>query len=128
VKLSSRLFLYLAAFDIAAAILYVSLDGEPAGLTMLILAAGLHGIIGGYLFILARRYAAAPEDRADADISEGAGVVGFFSAGSVWPFAIGLTAAICAVGAIYTTLTALAGGVLLVGAALGLATEYWRRP
>ncbi len=126
-KLSARLFLFLAAFDIGAAILYLSADGEEAGLTMLVLAGGLHGIIGVYLWLLARRYAAAPEDRADAEISDGAGTVGFFSAGSVWPFAIGLTAAICAVGAIYTPLSALSGGVLLVGASLGLATEYWRR-
>jgi hypothetical protein len=128
VKPTARLFLFLAAFDIGAAILYVTVDGEQAGLTMLFLAAGLHGIIGVYLWLLTRRYADAPEDRADAEISEGAGTVGFFSAGSVWPFAIGLTAAVCAVGAIYTPLTALSGGVLLVGASLGLATEYWRRP
>ena len=127
-KLSSRLFLFLAAFDVGAAILYLTMSGDQAGLTMLFLAAGLHGIIGVYLWLLARRYAAGPEDRADAEISDGAGTVGFFSAGSVWPFAIGLTATICAVGAIYTPLTAMAGGVLLVGASLGLATEYWRRP
>jgi hypothetical protein len=128
VKFSARLFLFLAAFDIGAAILYVAVDGEQAGLTMLFLAGGLHGIIGVYLWLLGRRYAVAPEDRADAEIADGSGTVGFFSAGSVWPFAIGLTAAICAVGAIYTPLTALSGGVLLVGASLGLATEYWRGP
>jgi hypothetical protein len=127
-KPSARLFLFLAAFDIGAAILYLVLRGEAAGLTMLFLAAGLHGIIGLYLWRLGRRYAVAPEDRSDADIADGAGTVGFFSAGSVWPFAIGLTAAVCAVGAIYTPLTALAGAVLLVGAVLGMATEYWRRP
>lgn len=125
-KFTARLFLLLAAFDIGAAVLYLAVGGEPAGLTMLFLAAGLHAIIGGYIWRLTRRHAIGPEDREDAEISDGAGTVGFFSAGSVWPFAVGLTAAICGAGALFAPISAVAGGVLLVGAILGLATEYWR--
>lgn len=127
-KFTARLFLLLAAFDIGAAVLYLAVGGEQAGLTLLLLAAGLHAIIGGYVWRLTRRHATGPEDREDAAISDGAGLVGFFSAGSVWPFAVGLTAALCAVGALFAPVSAVAGGVLLVGAILGLATEYWRLP
>jgi hypothetical protein len=127
-KPSARLFLFLAAFDVGAAILYLALDGEQAGLTMLFLAAGLHGIIGAYLLLLSRRYANAPEDRADAEVADGAGRIGFFSPGSIWPFAIGLTAALMGVGMVYTSLTALAGGVLLALSIFGMVSEYWRLP
>lgn len=127
-KFTARLFLFLAAFDVGAAVLYLAVGGEQAGLTMLFLAGGLHAIIGGYVWRLTRRHAAGPEDREDAEISEGAGAVGFFSAGSIWPFAVGLTAAAAATGWLFAPLSAVAGGVLLVGALLGLATEYWRIP
>jgi hypothetical protein len=127
-KASARLFLFLTAFDIAAAVLYAAVGGEQAGLTMLWLAAGLHGIIGGYLFLLSRRYAAAPEDRLDAEVADGAGTLGFFSPGSVWPFAVGLSATLMLVGMVYTPLTALAGGVLLATSVVGMVSEYWRTP
>lgn len=127
-KASARLFIFLTAFDGAAAVLYAIAGGEPAGLTMLFLAAGLHGIIGGYLFRLSRRYAGAAEDRADAEVADGAGTLGFFSPGSVWPFAVGLSATLMLVGMVYTPLTAFAGGVLLTTAVIGMVSEYWRTP
>ena len=125
---SARLFLFLAAFDVGAAILYLALDGEQAGLTMLFLAAGLHGVIGGYLLLVARRFGAGPEDRRDAEVADGAGRIGFFSPGSVWPFAVGLTAALLGVGMVYTSLTAFVGGLLLALSIFGLVSEYWRMP
>jgi hypothetical protein len=128
VKFTARLFLFLALFDVGAAVLYLAVGGEQAGLTMLFLAGGLHAIIGGYVWRVTRRHGAGPEDRDDAQIADGAGTVGFFSAGSIWPFAVGLTAALCSVGALYAPLAAVAGAALLVAAVLGFATEYWRIP
>lgn len=127
-KFTARLFLYLAVFDVGAAVLYLVSGGEQAGLTMLFLAAGLHAIIGGYVWRLTKRHATGPEDREDAEISDGAGQVGFFSAGSIWPFAVGLTAAAAATAWLFAPLSAVAGALLLVGAILGFATEYWRIP
>ena len=105
-KFTARLFLFLAAFDIGAAVLYLVAGGEQAGLTMLFLAAGLHAIIGGYVLLLTRRHAVGPEDREDAEMADGAGTIGFFSAGSIWPFAVGLTAALSATGALFAPLSA----------------------
>jgi hypothetical protein len=127
-KASARLFLFLAAFDGGAAILYAAVGGEQAGLTLLFLAAGLHGIIGGYLLMLSRRFAVAPEDRADAEMADGAGPLGFFSPGSVWPFAVGLSATLLLVGMVYTPLAALAGGVFLTTSVVGMVSEHWRTP
>ena len=127
-KTTSRLFLFLAAFDAAAAVVYASVSGDEAGITLLFLAAGLHAMIGGYLWVLGRRFQVAPEDRPDAEISDGSGAVGFFSPASVWPFAVGLAASIMLVGLIYTPLTALAGGLILLTAVVGMVSEYWRRP
>ena len=127
-KQSAWLFLFLAGFDTGAAILYAAVDGDQAGITMLFLAGGLHGIIGGYLFMLSRRHGIAPEDRPDAEVADGAGTLGFFSPGSVWPFAVGLSATILLVGMVYTPLTALVGGVFLTTSVLGMVSEYWRTP
>ena len=46
---------------------------------------GLAFMVGYYLLFTARRIDARPEDHEDAEISDGAGELGFFSPHSWWP-------------------------------------------
>src|ERR671917_2409540 len=71
---------------------------EVIGTTALILSGGLALIIGSYFAFVARRIDPRPEDRSDADIAEGAGEIGFFSPGSLWPFGLALSVLLAGLG------------------------------
>ena len=103
-KVEARLFLGLAVFFWATAVLYgfwSSRDQghvEVAGLAALILSGGLLGITGSFFWFVSRRIDPRPEDRGDAEIAEAAGELGFFSPGSYWPLGIALAAMLTGVG------------------------------
>jgi len=68
------------------------------GSVALFLSALLCTMCGAYFFFVSRRIDLRPEDRADAEIADGAGEVGFFSPGSYWPFGIALMTLVAAFG------------------------------
>jgi hypothetical protein len=94
VKVEARIFLVVAVFCWAVAIMYgiwtdQSAGGvEPVGVAALILSGGLMAIAGSFFWFVSRRIDPRPEDRPDAEIAEGAGDLGFFSPGSYWPIGI----------------------------------------
>ncbi len=61
---------------------------EPVGVAGLFLTGGLSLIIGTYFRFVSRRLEERPEDNPEAEVSDGAGDVGFFSPGSYWPIAL----------------------------------------
>ncbi len=103
-KVEARIFELLTIFFIVIAIAYgvfTHFDEqgiEWAGLTALVLGGGLLLIIGTYLRFVARRLDTRPEDYDDAEISDGAGDLGFFSPHSWWPVLIAFGGAIFAIG------------------------------
>src|SRR5437588_12062090 len=97
-RTEGRIFLAIAAFCFVVAVVYGVVgqltDGviEPVGLIGLLLTGGLCLVIGTFFAFVSRRLEQPrPEDNPQAEISDGAGEVGFFSPGSYWP--IGLAAA-----------------------------------
>jgi len=60
-------------------------------------------MVGYYLLFTARRMDARPEDRMDAEISEGAGEMGFFAPHSWWPMAAAFAFSIIGMGLIFGT-------------------------
>jgi Cytochrome c oxidase subunit IV len=138
VKTEARLFLGLAFFLWAAAILYGfwSRHGqghvEVAGLAALILSGGLLGISGSFFWFVSRRIDARPEDRADAEIAEAAGELGFFSPGSYWPLGIAAAATLTGLGlALFQIWLAIVGVLAILFTVGGLLFEYYiggRRP
>ncbi|WP_448623951.1 cytochrome c oxidase subunit 4 [Geodermatophilus sp. URMC 64] len=125
-KVEALIFNVIAFFCVVAAVVYGIWAQEPIGTTALVLSAGLTGLIGGFFWFISRRIDARPEDRKDADIAEGAGELGFFSPGSYWPFAIGLSAALMglALAFWYSWLIIIAGVALLITIG-GLLFEYY---
>jgi Cytochrome c oxidase subunit IV len=125
----ARLFEYLTAFFFVAAIVYTILSHEPAGSAALFLTGGLGLIVSTYFRFVARRLEDRPEDNPDAEVSDGAGDVGFFSPGSYWPVTLAAAAALGAISLAFFFVWAMViSGVLLLIAIGGLVFEYHLRP
>jgi len=133
-----RLFGLLSAFLFVAATVYwfwtkgaANTPGNAAGpdwigTTALVISGLLCLMVTASLFIVSRRIDLRPEDRADADMTEGAGEVGFFSPGSYWPFGIAVAGVVAGLGLVYWQAWLLAIGLIAVlVAAGGLLFEYY---
>jgi hypothetical protein len=128
-KVEARLFDITTVFFFAAAIVYGFWAKEPVGLVGLILTGGLSLIICSYFHFVARRTEDRAEDNPDAEISDGAGELGFFSPGSYWPAGIAGSAAIAALSlAFWQVWLLVIAGVLMLMTVGGLVFEYHTRP
>lgn len=128
-KVESRIFEILTAFFFIAAIVYTVVTREAVGIACLFLTAGLSLIIGTYYRFVSRRLETRPEDNPDAEVSDGAGDVGFFSPGSYWPIGLAASAAIVGIAlAFFYVWLLVIGGVLLLFTIGGLVFEYHIRP
>jgi len=134
--IEARLFEILTAFCFIAAIGYGVLTSlfqyggiEWAGTTALALTGGLTLITGTFFRFVARRLDTRPEDYEDAEISDGAGELGFFSPHSWWPILIALSASVTAVGAaLWLPWLIVAGVVFVLSSVSGLVFEYYLGP
>jgi hypothetical protein len=137
-KKEARIFLIIAAFAFVMAVVYwvwALLDSrfggkpEPVGIVSLLLTGGLAFLAGSYMQFVSRRIEPRPEDREDAEISDGAGELGFFSPGSYWPIGLAASAALCGLALaffhIWLLVLALVALLITVG---GLVFEYHTGP
>ena len=128
-KVESRIFEIVTAFFFVAAIVYALTSHEVVGIVALFLTGGLSLIIGTYFRFVSRRLEERPEDNPEAEVSDGAGDVGFFSPGSYWPIPVAAAAAITGIGlAFFFVWLLVIGVVLLLLAVGGLVFEYHIRP
>jgi hypothetical protein len=131
-RIESRIFLLIAVFCFAAAVVYgfwsdaSQGEVEVVGVAALILSGGLCFIIGTFLNFVSRRIDPRPEDRPDAEIAEGAGELGFYSPGSYWPIGIAAAGTVTGAGMAFAQfwliITGVAAILFTVG---GLLFEYY---
>ncbi|MDT5080792.1 MAG: hypothetical protein QOJ80_5429 [Mycobacterium sp.] len=134
--IEARLFEFLTAFFALTAVGYGVLTAmyatggiEWAGTTALVLTTGLTLITGTFFRFVARRLDTRPEDYEDAEIADGAGLLGFFSPGSWWPLLIALSASVTAVAvAMWLPWLIAAGVVFVLASVAGLVFEYYIGP
>ena len=128
-KVESRLFEILTIFFFGVAIIYLVVSQEPAGSAGLFLTGGLSLIVGTYFRFVSRRLELRPEDNAGAEVSDGAGDVGFFSPGSYWPFGLALSVALLGISLAFMYFWAVTiSAVILLISIGGLVFEYHIRP
>jgi len=124
-KTNWMLFAGLSIFYVIITIVYWQVDGEALGITGLLLSAGLAGMVGFYVWFTQKRIGKIlPEDNTTAEISDGAGELGFFSPHSWWPLPTGFFAIGTGLGLIigwWFTLIAVTGLIICV---VGWVTEY----
>ncbi len=124
-KVEGLLFAVYAMFLVASSAVYWLLSQDPTGTVCIALAGGLAFIVGYYLLFTARRMEARPEDRADAEVSEGSGEMGFFSPHSWWPIYTAAAFSLTTIGLVFGPwLTAIGFAAILV-TATGFLFEYY---
>jgi hypothetical protein len=135
-RVEFKMFRFLTAFFVLSAVLYAWLTAkyanggvEWAGVTALVMTSGLTLIIWTFFQFVARRLDTRPEDYEDAEISDGAGELGFYSPHSWWPLFIALSASVTAVGvALWLPWLIAAGACFVLTTAAGLVFEYYTGP
>ncbi len=93
-RLETMLWTGVAVYFIVIAVIYFLVGGEAVGVSVLLAAAALGGLVAGWSWDWHRRHGARPEDLVDADARDETGVVGIFPTESLRPvaLAVGLTA------------------------------------
>ena len=125
-KVEGYLFAFIAVFLLPTDIVYWHYSHDWTGTTALALAVGLGILVGTYLLITARRMEPRPEDLEDADISDGAGELGFFSPYSWAPLWCGLAAATCFLGLVFGWWLFAIGFAFAIPAVGSMVFEYYR--
>ena len=125
-KIESYLFLIIAGFLAIATPVYGFWSQDPVGTTCLALSFGLASMIGYYLLFTSRRIDVRPEDVGDADISDGAGTLGFFPPSSWWPMPAALAFTGVFLGAAFGFYwVSFLFGAILVVTTLGWLFEFY---
>jgi hypothetical protein len=125
-KVESRFLLFLSLFAAVIATIYWFTSYEDAGSVMLLAVCLLGLLPGSYYFWWSRRMTPRPEDDEEATQADGAGVVGAFPGSSIWPFVLGLGAAMTALSLVFGFWTALFGLTLAISAVIGVIVESRR--
>lgn len=127
-KVESWLFSGGVIFFLPVALIYgyITKWDEPVGVGALLLTAGLSAMVGGYLFVTARRLDPRPEDDAFARIDDHEGEQGFFPPWSWWPLPIAFAGALVFLGPAIGWWVSLLGVGLGGMALIGWVFEYYR--
>jgi hypothetical protein len=125
-KIEAYLFFFIFVFLAITGGVYLTYTGiDLMGGVPLYFSAGLALIIGYYLWYTGRRCDPRPEDRAEAEVEEGAGELGFFSPHSWWPLPTALGAMIVFYGMIFGMWLLLIGVFVGLTGVTGFVLEYY---
>lgn len=125
-KVEARVLIVIGVFFAIVGLVYWFWSLEQGGTAMLAGSAALGIVPGGYYLWWSRRMKPRAEDRKDATVAEGAGVIGAFPSSSVWPFVLGLAASLVALSLVFGFWTAAVGFVLAIFAVAGYVVESRR--
>lgn len=124
-KESWKLFGGLGVFYLILTAIYWLIGGEPVGIVGMFLSACLAGMVGFYVWFTQKRIGQTlPEDNLSAQISDGAGELGFYSPHSWWPLPVAFSSCILVLGLIIGWWLSLIGLGVLVISIIGMVTEY----
>jgi hypothetical protein len=122
-KFEANFLIFLGIFGAITALVYGILSDELAG-TVMLTGFSLLGLFpGGYYLWWHRRMGTRAEDDPNAELVDGAGVVGVFPSSSIWPFIFGVGCALVAISLVFGFWTALPGFFMVISAAFGIVSE-----
>jgi hypothetical protein len=124
-KASWKLFGGLSVFYFLLTVVYWYVGGEEVGIAGLLLSGCLAGMVGFYVWFTQKRIGVTlPEDNVTAEISDGAGELGFYSPHSWWPLPVALASSALGLGLIIGWWLVLISLGALVVSVIGMVTEY----
>ena len=127
---SSATYLLVSLIVYIFGVTFVKDDGylygaEWVGIVGMFLAFLLCMMLGAYLHFTDNRSDVLPEDWEEAETEDAAGILGFFSPGSIWPLAMTGAIALLGLGIIFLYFWLIAlGAVCLIAACTGLSLQY----
>ncbi len=116
----------LAAFAAVVAPIYWWLSGDWSGSSALVMTALLGILLSFFLAVLAKQIPERPEDDKLAEISDGAGELGFFPPFSWWPLFSAGAISVIAIGLIFGWWLFIIGVGLGATTLLGFVFEFYR--
>ncbi len=140
-KIESRFLIGIGVFFGIITISYWFTSYEDSGTLMLVGATALGFVPGAYYFFWHRRFRGSkyffwgrtdrivgtrPEDRDDATIAEGAGVVSSFPGSSIWPIILASGAFVLLLAFVFGTWLGLVGVSVILVALVGVTAESRR--
>lgn len=124
-KANWQLFTGLSVFYVLMSVVYWYVGGEAVGITGMLLAACLAGMVGFYVWFTQKRIGTLmPADNLTAEISDGAGELGFYSPHSWWPLPVAMAATAMGMGLIIGWWLTLIAVTALFFGIIGWVTEY----
>ncbi|WP_035841036.1 aa3-type cytochrome oxidase subunit IV [Kitasatospora azatica] len=126
-KTEAYLFTGWAGFFGVMAAVYGVFAHEPGGKAALIVAFLMSALVAAFFWTQYLRRARRPQDRADAEIAEGAGPLDFFAPASGYPLLTAVGVTVLALGVVFGAWLALIGFGLLVPGVVGFVFQYARR-
>ena len=97
------------------------------GGTVMLAGTTLLGLVpGSYYLWWSRRMKPRPEDRTDATIEEGHGVIGSFPNSSIWPFILGMGLFLIVLSMVFGIWLLTPGAALVISALVGVTVESRR--
>jgi Cytochrome c oxidase subunit IV len=124
-KVEGYLFAFIAVFLAPVDVVYWFTSHDPTGTTALALGASLGTLVGSYLLVTARRMEPRPEDLQNAEISDGAGEIGFFSPYSWAPLWCAMAAATIFLGIVFGWWLVFLGTAFAIPAVGSMVFEYY---
>jgi hypothetical protein len=125
-RIEALFLLFLGAFFGLVGLVYWFWSYDDGGGIMLLGATLLGFLPGSYYFFWHRRMGARPEDRNDAGIEEGAGVIDSFPGSSIWPFVLGMGAFLTVLALVFGFWLIFVGVPLILTALTGVTAESRR--
>ena len=125
-KVEAWIFGLNAGFFIVVAPIYWSMSSDWTGTTALVMSAFLTLLVTFYLGFSARRMEPRPEDRAEAEIAEGAGELGFFPPYSWQPLFCAGALVVFVLGIVFGWWLSLIGVGIGSVALFAFVLEYYR--
>lgn len=129
-RVEALVLLGTAFFFAIICLVYWFTSYEHAGSVMLLMTVFLGFIPGAYLFWWgAKRGGNMParaEDSDDAELEDGAGTIGAFPSSSIWPFCLGISAAVVCLALVFGAWLGVLGGAGVVATLIGYTMESRR--
>lgn len=89
-RLEAILWTGVTAYFVVIGVIYLFVGGDATGVSLLLMATGLGGLVAGWTWDWSRRHDERVEDRADVDASDLTGIVGVYPTASLRPLALAL--------------------------------------